>query len=343
MRAGGAGSSGKTGRRRIKIAILAVILLALLAAGLYFGYKFLEDREANKWAAQLEEATDRLAENKKFVYVAARDIRAGETINDTNVELQTVYSSMDVNLFAEEDDLGKRAKVDIAAGTQLVKDFFLEKEFGAADRAVEYKFIYCGGQIAEGDFVDVRIVYPDGTDYIILSKKCVEGIGEGDDTSVVLWCDEEEMLLMSSAVVDAFIYSLEEYSVKKNDKYIPSRTSRIYAVKYVEPTLQDPSTPAYVPSAATMKEIAEDPNIVEAASAFLSEQVRAEYEERLFKYMSGETLNTLGLDEETYSNWQDYISGGNNGSNGANSGGRSQNQGNNNDDDLMGGYDPNGN
>ncbi len=331
MKAGSSGG-GEAGKRRIVIIILSVVLVALLGGGLYVGYRFIEDRESKKWETQLEEAKTKLQDNKRFVYVASRPIRAGETISDENVMLQTAYSSMDVNLFAEEDDLGKRTKVDIAEGTQLVKGMLLEREFGADDRAVEYKFIYCGGQIAEGDFVDVRIVYPDGSDYIVLTKKCVESIGEGDDTSVVLWCNEEEMLLMSSAVVDAFVYSLQGYSVKKTDNYTPSRNSRIYAVKYVEPTLQEASQSAYVPSAVTIKEISEDPNIVEAASKYLSEQVRAEYEERLFKYMSGETLNTLGLEEYEglYSEWKNYTGG-------------SNTQSGNKDDDLMSGYNPDGN
>ncbi len=350
MKAGGSGISSAGGKKKLIGVILGIILIALLAGGLYVGYRFIEDRETKKWETQLNDAKAKLDDNKRFVYVAAAPIRAGEVISDANVALETAYSSMSADLFAEEDDLGKRAKVDIAAGSQIVKDMVLEREFEATDRAVEYSFIYCGGQIAEGDFVDVRIVYPDGTDYIILSKKCVEKIGEGDDTSVVLWCDEEEQLLMSSAVVDAFVYSLNDYSVKKNDRYVPSRNSRIYAVKYVEPTLQEPSKSAYIPSEATINEIGADPNIVTAASEFLSAQVRAEYEERLFKYMSPETMNTLGFEdyEGLYSDWQNYVNpngntpGNGNGQNNNQGGYQSGNQSAGNDD-IMSGYKPDGN
>lgn len=341
LKAGRNASTGEGGKKKKIGLIIGIVIFIAVAALLWVGYTYLQRTEEEKWSAQLEEANAKINANKRFVYVATTDIRAGETISDANVELQTASSSMDADLFAGEEDLGLRTKIAIAAGSQITKDVLLQKEFAAGDRAVEYQFIYCGMQINEGDFVDVRIVFPDGSDYTILTKKCVEGKGENDDTSVVLWLNEEEMQLMSSAVVDAFVYSYNEYSVKKSDKYVPSRNSRIYAVKYVEPNLQDASRTDYTPSEATINRIKSNPNIVEVASEYLSMQVRAEYEERLFNYMSEETMSILGYEEhdDVYKQWQDYINSGS-----TDEGTPVGNNANTNDeDDLLSGYDPSGN
>ena len=134
-------------------------------------------------------------------------------------------------------------------------------------RIVEYQSITISSTIEENDVVDIRICYPDGEDYLILSKKTVHDLK--DMTSCSLWLNEEELLLMSSALVDLYLF----------------QGGKIYTTKYIEPTIQDGLLSNYIPSKEVADVISKDPNIIETASAYLSEQQREELEGRSYNFV----------------------------------------------------------
>ena len=70
-----------------------------------------------------------------------------------------------------------------------------------------------------GDIVDVRIMFPNGTDYIVLAQKNVTNI-EGE--TMWLQLAEDERLLLNSAVVDSFL----------------EQGTKLYATKYVDQDAQ---------------------------------------------------------------------------------------------------------
>ncbi|GJM69319.1 hypothetical protein HMSSN036_15350 [Paenibacillus macerans] len=73
--------------------------------------------------------------------------------------------------------------------------------------------------------MDIRIQFPTGQDYILLSKKKIEALAPG---TVTVTLGEAEILSLSSAIVDAYLHK-----------------ASIYALTYVEPYLQGKSTPTY--------------------------------------------------------------------------------------------------
>ena len=107
-------------------------------------------------------------------------------------------------------------------------------------------------QIAQDDYIDVRLRLPNGLDYIVVSKKRVE-IPQinGVDSENTIWIKltEDETLAMSNAIVEA--YKLEG--------------AVLYTAKYVEPGTQEKATPTYIPSAEVVNLVTQNPNVVQEA------------------------------------------------------------------------------
>ena len=115
-----------------------------------------------------------------------------------------------------------------------------------------------------GDYVDVRISFPDGTDEIVLSKKKVEGLTLETST----WhsqLNEAEIITLTSAIIDAAVL----------------QNGHIYTVRYTEPTIQDAATPTYTVNPVAIDLINSDPNVVEKATETLNLQARLALQERL--------------------------------------------------------------
>jgi hypothetical protein len=303
-----------------KRALIVNILIVILFIGLgVCGYFFVSDMIEKDWAEKVRVAEDEIAGLKRIAYVADRDIKAGETVDASNVSLCQVRSDMPSELFIAEGGLGGRAMFDISAGSQILKGSLTSVNYEDDVREMEFKFIYSGINIAEGDVVDVRIKFPDGTDYIIISKKTVEGLGENGE--VILNVTEEELLLMDAAAVDAFIYSAERYDLGRSnndEKYKPVDMSRIYAAKYAAPTTQEAARTFYTPSEAILNELENDPNIIFEAREYLTLTVREELEERLQKFIvsDGNDNAPEPTPDPVRNEWERYYGGGSNTSGG---------------------------
>ncbi|WMT42914.1 hypothetical protein RE628_11870 [Paenibacillus sp. D2_2] len=141
-------------------------------------------------------------------------------------------------------------------------------------------FIQLPGELKQKDVVDIRIQFPTGQDYILLSKKRVESLSPGVVTSTL---NEEEILLLSSGIVDAYLHK-----------------ASIYALKYVEPYLQREAIMTYPPSDAVLQVIRKDPNIVDMAEHALTATIRAGLEgdlasvtsQRAAEFMSQKSTST---------------------------------------------------
>ena len=114
------------------------------------------------------------------------------------------------------------------------------------------------------DTVDVRIFFPNGESYVVLSKKVMKEYVQ-ETASVFLWMDEEEQLRMSAAIVDAALYP----------------GAKLYVTKYIEPNIQEASVITYTPSLPILSLIEDDPNIVARCSQKLNKDVRKALENRL--------------------------------------------------------------
>lgn len=220
--------------------------------------------------AQLEKQNQ-----QRMVYVANRDIKAGERVTSLDVTYDNVYSSMDDSLFAVIGDSYKVARIDIPQGVQIMGAMVSEEEIENHVREEEFGMIYLSDNLVQNDRVDVRIFFPNGENYIVLSKKCLKDI-RLDTATCYLWLDEQETLLISSAIIDA--YTIEG--------------AYLYTTRYVENSMQEPSVVTYTPSQDVIELLEDSPNILEEAKLSLSRKVRQSLKERIDLYRRNEEEKT---------------------------------------------------
>ena len=147
------------------------------------------------------------------------------------------------------------AKLDLMKNTVVTADLVVQSDEVITDdvRREEYNMITLPVDLMTDDYVDIRIMFPNGQNFIVVSKALVEVPQNPDETYIsdTIWLNlrEDEILMMSSAIVEA-------YGVQG---------AKIYATKYAEPGMQAAATPNYVPNQDVLAEIQRDPNIVETA------------------------------------------------------------------------------
>lgn len=194
--------------------------------------------------------------NLKDVYVVAQDIKSGETVELSNLKKVQALQASIPNDVASLGNLSENtiAKIDLKVGTILTDNMIVEKskQTTADTRTQEYNMILLPTQIQNGDYVDIRLSMPNGTDYIVLSKKevTIPSINGADSLDTIkMNVAEEEILLMSNAIVEAY--------------WVPG--AKIYATTYVEPGMQEDAVPTYLPSDRVVELMNMDPNIVTVA------------------------------------------------------------------------------
>lgn len=156
--------------------------------------------------------------------------------------------------YLELDSVPIVAKVDMNANTLITTDLISRGDSVVQDdvRKQEYNVVILPIDLTTGDYIDIRLMLPNGQDFIVVSKKEVEIPVVGDTDSLdTIWVNlsEDEILHMSSAIIDA---------AKTNG-------AKLYATKYTEPGMQNAATPTYVVSAEASALLQSDPNVLESA------------------------------------------------------------------------------
>ena len=263
--------------RRFRIILAFMLGLGISATVLIGGYFYYRSNlallESEMKAKAMEEA--RQAFNEEYpmslVYVFRQDKKAGEIIADTDLEpaeANTRIIPADAVMSVEEA-VGMVMRCDITKNTVVTKAMFYSEEVFPDDlRLMEYSVISLPGNLEAGSFIDVRIMFPNGLDYIILSKKKVIDLRREEnrrDDLIRLHMTEEEILRMSSAIVDA---SLVDGSI-------------LYGVQYVAPDIQKEAARTYPANLEVLELIKTNPNIVSKAIETLEVRNRLDFEKRM--------------------------------------------------------------
>jgi hypothetical protein len=265
--------SGKEIAKRIAAALLCVIL----PVGIFAGYL----KVKSIYEHRIEIMSEVLQQYTVTVYEATAEIKAGDIITGMTVAAAETLSGQDKSNFMSEIDIGHKALIDIPAGTHILKNMITDEAMDDSKREVEFSLNLAGENIKEGDYTDIRLRYPNGEDYIVISKSCINRI-DSEKGYLYLNLSPDEIHLMSSALVDCFL---------KSGTYL-------YTTKYIAVSYQKPSFVTYTPNEDVLSLIQQDPNVLEAARDYLSEGKRTGLEERLGTYYE----NYRSIQEEASEN-----------------------------------------
>ena len=200
------------------------------------------------------------------VYVAAVDIAAGDEVNAEMLTEITNLFGVKQGLFTAAD-IGKVALVDVPVGSVLFSAMVTEERLGEGERFVEFSCFTLDSTIVKNDYIDVRIRYGNGEDFVVLPKKQVVNVSLPACT-IFLRMTEQEIQMVASAIVDG-----NEFDAV------------LYTTRYIKPTIQEPSQITYIPRSEF------DGILYEALGVTLYE--RLSLEERLLGVGSGVQAGNL--------------------------------------------------
>lgn len=175
-------------------------------------------------------------------YVFTKDLTAGTVITEDDIKYVDVkgesapsdsyeYSEIVIKgdkIIVDRKDsiIGRRLKVNAADKTIVTDSLFYEddKMPDLDTRLQEFNMVTLPSDLNPGDYIDVRIRFSTGEDYSVIVGKKVESLGArgSQSNTIFLRLNEEEIVRMSSAIIESYI----------NDGII------LYANKYVDPSNQ---------------------------------------------------------------------------------------------------------
>lgn len=235
--------------KKILIVLLSLGLISVALGGYYFASKFINGMSQN-YEVQMQKA-------QRHVYIAKAKIPYGTQLKRELFSDAFITASIEEAYFLGPEDFGRYAKNDIIPEVPVMKYMVNDWKIEDDIREQEFNMFMLQSKLLKNEFVDVRITFPNGEDYIVLSKKKIQDINIAQNT-IWLWLDEREILTVSSSLVDAYI----------------NKGTKLYVVTYVEPSTQKDAKPNYPASIDIMRLMNSDPNIVNKAKLYLAEQVR---------------------------------------------------------------------
>ncbi|MGC6586212.1 SAF domain-containing protein [Paenibacillus sp. Dod16] len=266
----------------------AIVLVPFAGIGGFYVHNLNEQHKEQ--IAQYQTQVNQLSGSQAIVYGLTRDIKAGERIRAEDLQNVPLDASrVPVDAIVDDSAIGKFTKIALATGTPLTQQMLYEEGITPQDlRNQEFRLIELPTKLEKNDYVDVRVKFPSGEDFIVLSKKQVQDLNSG-----TVWhtMNEQEILTMSSAIVDAYL----------ND-------ASIYSISYVEPGLQEAAKVTYPANQAVLDLIESDPNIVQKATTVLERKLRQKLEqnlneltpEQIQKYLSNkQNASTINPDTQT--------------------------------------------
>ena len=192
----------------LAIGLVFVIITIIISSGIVKGYK----EGTNK---------DFLANYTSEVVTFTRDVVQGERItadmlNTTRIHNNTVPSGA---ILSTGSLVGKVAKYNIVRNATAVSSMVSDKIISQDLRIQEVNAVLLPTDLMVNDFVDIRIMYPNGVEYIVLTQKQVTRI-----SGTTIWMDmtDADTLILNSAIVDSYL----------------TDGTKLYAVKYSDPTTQ---------------------------------------------------------------------------------------------------------
>jgi len=252
----------------IAVTCLVCVLISLVL-GSIVQKRWQEERmvlqtELENARASLGTANEHLNQHQASVWQFSRALTSGETISSADIELvQIDEKAAPLETVKDKEQIvGQVLKIDVSQRTAVLSSMLAGTEPLLDDvRWLETSVIQLPLKLVQDEYVDVRIRFANGLDYVVLSQKKVIDI-----EIPTLWThmSEQELLMLSSAYVDAYL-----------------NNAQLYAVRYIDGMVQEEAIVNYPVNADVLRLIENDPNIIERAKTAMSEQARRLLEQKL--------------------------------------------------------------
>lgn len=268
-------------KRKIFIkAFLALFIGGGMLALVYYYHTTLEEK--NLEITSLKEQLNTVEETS-IVYRLSSDVKAGNACNDYELEAVEVLTEVcaKTNIYDLEDIIGRYYLLDLKVGTMLTSDMFVDYELTNDMRYMDVVFDEIPIGLEVGDYIDVRISFPLGQDYISLSHKQVAEI---NDSVVKLIVNQEDFYRYESMKTDLATY----------------KSTKIYGAQYIAAGVQDAARIYYPVNLEVLLTMIKDPNIdTEDYSNILV--VREQLEEQLMSSDKVDIAKTVTSGKQTIS------------------------------------------
>lgn len=285
-------------QRQKRVSFLLGMLTMLIIAAVIIGLLFVQ-------LVNLKKQIDLIESSKNLAYVLTADVSSGGSIQvvastdgSTTANVDQIEADMSVipanyatTTDFYSDELGTQpktdivAKIDLKAGTILTKDMLTTSSEKVTNdlRKQEYNMLSLPTDLVDGDFVDVRIRFGNGQDYIVVSKKQVSIpliSGAPAEGVIDINLSEDETISMSSAILETYM----------------SNTVEMYVTRYTDPGMQAAATPTYPVNSECLNLMSSNPNIVEEAKQAIANRYNGTLREN---YINGQLSSIPSEDRQS--------------------------------------------
>ena len=187
-----------------KVAVLGAVACLLVCSLGFSIYKYKTDMETLKTAdqQQIQTLQEQASSKSRTGYVATTDIKQGDILQDgVNVTAGSFASDADQTTFADSSCINKQAVVTIQSGSPITNNVVataMDKQLNER----ECTFVNLNANLKEGDFVDIRILFPNGEDPIVVSKVSIQKPVVVSNLCY-LWLTADQISNLDAAAVDA--------------------------------------------------------------------------------------------------------------------------------------------
>lgn len=249
-------------KKKILVGFVSLMVISVILIGVFYHIHYLNKKSSNKQMLKQIDAV-----------VLSASCKRGEVISKEDITSVVMQMKESVTVCSAKEVIGKRLKFSLDKGTILSSSMFEDSNTPEDDlRLQSYSCIEMTEHIRNGEYVDIRVHFSNGADYIILPKKRVvsheraDGSGQTSN-SLSLEISEMDILLLSSAMVDAYY---DEHST-------------IYAISYLSED-QKSAVRTYPENEIVHNLIKESPNVVVRAEYVLSKRIRDRITSELKEY-----------------------------------------------------------
>ena len=206
---------GPMKKKMITVGVVSFILPTILLVAIFGMYS------TNK-KAEIENLKSETAVVMKYVF--SGDMPVDHIVRSKDLKLVGVKEmSAPIDSFDEyalDMLVGRKLKIPVFDRTIVTENMFYQDDDSVTTdlRKKEFNMINLPSDLVEGDFIDIRILFPTGEDFLVVVGKEVKQMGtNADSNSIFLELTEEEMIKLSGAIIESYI----------------SNSVNLYAVKYV--------------------------------------------------------------------------------------------------------------